>query len=64
MRLLRFKDVQKLVGLARTTIWRFEREGTFPKRRRISSRAVGWVEKEVEEWIKSRRDAETTRGES
>jgi prophage regulatory protein len=54
LRLIRLRDVCYRTGLSRTTIWRLERRGAFPKHRQISSNAVGWIEHEVTEWIESR----------
>ena len=54
MRLLRFKELKNIVGLGRTTIWRLEHRGEFPRRRQISHNAVAWLEDEVEEWVKTR----------
>ena len=54
MPILRFAEVQKRVGLSRSTIWRLEREGLFVRRVQLSPNAVGWVEEEVDEWILSR----------
>jgi prophage regulatory protein len=51
-RLLRFPDVRRCTGLSRSTIWRLERRGDFPKHRRISANAVAWAENEVLEWIR------------
>lgn len=51
---LRFPDVFQRVKLSRPTIWRKEREGTFPPRRQISGNSVGWLESEIDEWIASR----------
>lgn len=54
-RLLRFHGVQaKTGGLSRTTIWRLERDGLFPKRRLLTGKIVGWDEAEIDEWIASR----------
>jgi prophage regulatory protein len=53
--LLRFPGVQvKTGGLSRTTIWRLEREGLFPKRRLLTGKIVAWDEAEIDDWIKSR----------
>ena len=54
MRLLRFPAVRERTGLSRSTIWRLERRGTFPKHRRISANAVAWLEHEVNAWISAR----------
>ncbi len=52
-RLLRFPDVRARTGLSRSTIWRLERQGLFPRHRRVSANVVAWVEAEVNEWIRS-----------
>ena len=54
IRVLRFQAVRDRTGLSRSTIWRLERGGTFPRHRRISLNAVGWIEHEVDAWIQSR----------
>ncbi len=54
LKLLRFPAIRERTGLSRTTIWRLERRGDFPKHRRISTNAVAWVEEEVLSWIRSR----------
>jgi prophage regulatory protein len=51
LKFLRFSAVRERTGLSRSTIWRLERQGVFPKHRRISASAVGWLEQEVNEWV-------------
>ena len=52
---LRGRAVSARTGLSRTTIWRMTRAGKFPKPVPITGGfAVGWVEDEIEEWIKAR----------
>ena len=53
-KLLRFPAVRERTGLSRTTIWRLERHGDFPRHRRISANTVAWVEDEVMSWIQSK----------
>jgi prophage regulatory protein len=53
-RLLRFPTVRERTGLSRSTIWRLERRGEFPRHHRISANVVAWVETEVIDWIQSR----------
>lgn len=54
VKLLRFPAVRERIALSRSTIWRLERRGEFPRHRRISANAVAWVDEEVMEWIRSR----------
>ena len=53
-KILRWSDLQPIIGCSRQTIWRMEREGTFPKRIQINSGSVGWLEHEVEAWLADR----------
>ena len=54
MRYIRFKELKTLVPLGRTTIWRMEREGRFPRSRRIGKCAKAWLETEVLSWMQER----------
>lgn len=54
VRLLRFAAVRRLTGLSRSTIWRLEHTGGFPRRIRISLNVVAWLENEVVAWIQAK----------
>ncbi len=53
-RICREKEVLGTLGISRSTLWRWEYNGTFPRRRRIGPGIIGWLESEVQEWINSR----------
>ena len=53
-RLLRPRDVARMVGLSRVSLWRLEQEGKFPPRRRLSTNRVAWLTEEIENWIRTR----------
>lgn len=53
-RFIRFYELHSLVGLSRSTIWRMERVGKFPARRKLGANSVAWVESEISEWIKQK----------
>jgi prophage regulatory protein len=53
-RILREPEVKRLSGLSRTTRWRLERQGEFPRRLQISENAIGWLDSEIRLWIESR----------
>lgn len=55
-RIARDAEAGKMTGTSRTTRWRLEREGKFPKRIQISPGGVGWLVSELQEWIRERRD--------
>ncbi|PKN20023.1 MAG: hypothetical protein CVU71_06585 [Deltaproteobacteria bacterium HGW-Deltaproteobacteria-6] len=42
--------------LSKTTIWRLERIGKFPRRLRLSPGAVGYRRTDIESWLASREE--------
>ena len=65
-RFIRLPEVLSRTGYGRTSIYRKMEEGTFPRSVKLGgppidpnvfdSRAVAWIEGEVEQWIESRID--------
>ena len=53
--MLNARDVCRFTGLARSTIWKLERRGDFPRRFKLTERRVGWRRGEVEAWLANRR---------
>ena len=53
-RFLRRPEVTARTGLSRSTIQVRLAEGRFPRPVSLGSRAVGWIEAEVDEWIRER----------
>lgn len=54
MRLIRLKEVMRVTGLARSTIYKYIAEESFPKPVSLGERSVGWVDDEVQDWIMAR----------
>ncbi len=52
--ILSAKEVIHKISLSRTTIWRMEIRGDFPRRIILSPGRVGWKADEIEEWIETR----------
>ncbi|MEF8767911.1 MAG: AlpA family phage regulatory protein [Candidatus Accumulibacter phosphatis] len=50
----RERQVRDATKLSRSTRWRLESQGKFPRRRQLSANAVGWLRSEVEAWVVSR----------
>jgi len=46
--------VHEVTGKPRVTVWRWMRDGHFPKSRKLGPNSVGWVKSEVDEWAQSR----------
>lgn len=51
MKLIRIKEVMDRTGLGRSTVYKYMNHGLFPKPIKLGTRAVAWVESEVEAWI-------------
>ncbi|MDR5777730.1 MULTISPECIES: AlpA family phage regulatory protein [unclassified Caballeronia] len=49
--LIKLPRVLEKTGLSRTAVYT---EASFPKSIKISSRAVAWIEQEVDDWIAAR----------
>ena len=55
-RILRVPEVMEITGLSRTTIWRRDREGSFPRPIRLGgegTRAIGWWDQDIYDWFDS-----------
>jgi prophage regulatory protein len=53
-RILRLREVQSKVGLKRDSIYRGCAAGWFPRPIKISARATGWIESEIDAFIEAR----------
>ncbi|AGG75686.1 MULTISPECIES: helix-turn-helix transcriptional regulator [Sinorhizobium] len=52
--LMTIQQVCKATSLSRTTLWRLQQRGDFPKGMRLSSSRVAYAIPEIEKWIASR----------
>jgi prophage regulatory protein len=58
--ILRSPVVEVRTGLSKTRIDELEKRGLFPRRVKISERAVGWVESEIDQFIRAKIEARDT----
>jgi prophage regulatory protein len=56
-RLLSWPDVQKIVPLSRSTVWRNIRAGRFPPPLQISPGRVAWSEPDILTWLAAQKRA-------
>ncbi len=54
IRFLRLPEVMERTGLSRSTIYVRVAAGRFPRPVALGGRAVGWIEAEVDEWVRER----------
>ena len=52
-RIIRWKELQGIVSVSRSTWWRYEKSGKAPKRVRLGpGRATGWRLSEISDFLK------------
>lgn len=51
IRLIRLPELLEILGVSEATIWRWEKRGQFPRRKRIFGNVSSWREDEVREWL-------------
>ena len=54
VRMLRLPEVVNRTALSRSQIYRLIELGTFPKQVALGERSAGWVEEEVDGWLRAR----------
>jgi prophage regulatory protein len=62
-RILRLPEVCAVTGLGRSFIYQLQANGSFPQRIKLGTRAVGWLEDEVQRWLNDK-IAKNRQGES
>lgn len=50
-RIIREPELLKRIGVSSTTLWRWEKNGLFPKRIPLGPNCKGWLESEINEWF-------------
>ena len=58
---LRLPTVKQMTGLSRSSIYLQMAQGTFPRQVALGTRAVGWLEHQVEAWLAALSTKESTR---
>ena len=54
---MRMPELTSRTGLARSTVYKLIQSGDFPKPVKLTRRAVGWLQEDVEKFIAQRRNA-------
>ncbi len=54
-------EVQRLIGgKSRSTIYRWTRQGIFPKSHKIGPNSIGWLKSEIDEWLSQFQNGDAT----
>jgi len=62
VRILRLPQVCNVTGYGRSMIYQMEAEHRFPMRVKLGARAVGWLEEEVQVWLRERIESSRSPG--
>ncbi|MFH5885509.1 helix-turn-helix transcriptional regulator [Halalkalibaculum sp. DA3122] len=54
LHILRPSDLADMLNVSRVTIWRMQKRGELPPRKKFSNRCVGWDSRTIENWFESR----------
>ena len=60
LRILRRKKVETKTGISRSSIYDGIKKGTFPKPIQLGQQSVGWLESEIDAWLRERIAASRT----
>jgi prophage regulatory protein len=50
-KILKLKEIKLITSLSTATIYRLMKRGKFPKQIKLSERAAGWLEHDINEYI-------------
>ena len=53
-KLLRIREVSEWLGVSKTTVYKWVKEGRFPEPVILADHASRWVEAEIVDWLASR----------
>ena len=62
-RIIRKPQLLGMIGLSDPTVWRLERAGKFPRRIKLGSNSIGWIEFEVFQWLETKAADRKAKGE-
>ena len=57
-RILRLPEVLHRCGISKSSLYRMKDVGLFPPSVPIGERAVGWYERDIDQWVDTRRATE------
>lgn len=61
MHIYRRTDLEKILGISRSTIYAWIKTGQFPSPIKLGQRAIGWHASDIEAWLAARNVSATPR---
>jgi prophage regulatory protein len=55
--ILRPSQAAEFLSISRSTLWRFAKDSSFPKKIQMGVKSVGWRQHDLLQWIESRKAA-------
>jgi len=53
-KIIRIKDVLKMIPICRSTLYKQIEEGRFPAPFKLSERCIAWKKTDIEKWLETR----------
>ncbi|MEL7832769.1 helix-turn-helix transcriptional regulator [Fodinibius sp. Rm-B-1B1-1] len=54
LKIIRVSDLAEMLNVSRVTVWRMQKRGELPPRKKFTNRCVGWKQSTIEDWFDSR----------
>lgn len=54
LKIIRFPELIELIGLSRARIYQLMADDLFPKQIKLSARAIGWKQEDIQKWLDER----------
>ena len=54
--IIRPDELCEILSVSRATLWRMEKEKQLPHKIKIGTRSVGWLRRDIEEWLGIKRE--------
>ena len=56
-KIIKINEVAKITTLSKGSIYRLIKAGNLPKQVKLGERSSGWIESEIQDWVKQRMEA-------
>ena len=56
-KIIKINEVAKITTLSKASIYRLIKAGNLPKQVKLGERSSGWIESEIQDWVKQKMEA-------
>lgn len=55
MKIININELVNILGVSKTTLWRWRKEGDFPEPIILGKNIIVWKESQIEEWLNNKK---------